>query len=59
MTYLSTAPARCWHCGRVLFTTRAGQWPWHYTTKRDMRERVWCVASGTRAPEVGVRAVVG
>jgi len=56
MTYLSTAPARCHVCSRVLFTTRAGLWPSHY---RSPAKQVWCVASGTRAPEIVVRAVAG
>jgi hypothetical protein len=54
MTYLSTAPATCPHCSRVLFITRLGLWPWHYRG-RD----VWCVASDTPAPEIQLRAVIG
>lgn len=58
MTHLSTAPAPCHVCGRILFVTRAGLvWPSHYREPPD--KEIWCVASGTRAPEVLVRAVVG
>jgi len=59
MTYLATAPGRCPNCGRILFTTRAGLWPYHFNLLRSTpADPLWCTASGTTAPEVRIRSVI-
>lgn len=46
----NTVARRCPKCSRILFITRDGLWPRHFTTKRSLSARVWCGASATKAP---------